>query len=162
MGAPTPSDVARSISQTILDFLSEIPASAEVAHASPRERARAIAKEAALTAAMTSGVLALPPSPGGLLTILPDLAAVWRIQAQMVADIAGAYGRVPALSRAQMLYCLFKHSAAQAVRDLVVRVGERGLIERAAARVGVKVAQRALAKSVSRWLPVVGVVGVAG
>jgi hypothetical protein len=109
---------------------------------------------------MTSGALALPPGPAGLITILPDLVAVWRIQAQMVADIAGAFGKAAVLSRAQMLYCLFRHSAAQAVRDLLVRFGERQLFQRAAARVGVRVAQRTIAKSVSRWLPIVGVVGV--
>jgi hypothetical protein len=69
-----------------------------------------------------------------------------------------------------MLYCLFKHTAAQAVRDLVVRVGERYLVRRAglrvvqdvAAKVGVRVTQRAIVTSVSRWLPVIGIVGVAG
>jgi hypothetical protein len=88
----------------------------------------------------------------------------------MVADIAGAFGKSAVLSREQLLYCLFKHTAAQAVRDLVVRVGERYLVRRAglrvvqgvAAKVGVKVSQRAIATSVSRWLPVVGIVGVAG
>jgi hypothetical protein len=88
----------------------------------------------------------------------------------MVADIAGAFGKTATLSEEHMLYCLFKHSAAQAVRDLVVRVGEREFVKRvsgrvvqgAAAKVGVKVTQRAIAKSVSRWLPVVGVLGVAG
>jgi len=103
-------------------------------------------------------------------TIVPELVAVWRIQAQMVADIAAAFGKTGTLSREKMLYCLFKHSAAQAVRDLVVRGGERYLVRHAsvrvvqavAAKIGVKVTQRAIAKSVSRWLPVVGVLGVAG
>jgi hypothetical protein len=84
----------------------------------------------------------------------------------MVADIAGAFGKSAVLSREQLLYCLFKHTAAQAVRDLVVRVGERYLVRRTGLRVvqgvGVKVSQRAIATSVSRWLPVVGIVGMAG
>jgi hypothetical protein len=165
-----PSDIAGRIAQAILDFLSEIPASTEPPVASPSERARRIANVAARRASTVSGALALPPGPAGLVTILPELVAVWRIQAQMVADIAGAFGKTGTLSREQMLYCLFKHSAAQAVRDLVVRGGERYLVRHAsvrvvqgaAAKIGVKVTQRAIAKSVSRWLPVVGVLGVAG
>lgn len=69
-----------------------------------------------------------------------------------------------------MIYCLFKHSAAQVVRDLVVRVGERVLIRRASLRVmqtlarkiGVSVTQRAIGKGISRWVPLVGAVGVGG
>jgi hypothetical protein len=95
---------------------------------------------------------------------------VWRIQSQMIADIAGAYGKSARLTQEQMVYCLFRHAAAQVVRDLVTRVGERLVFRRAtlrvlqsvALRLGVKVTQRVIAKSVARWLPIVGSVGVAG
>jgi hypothetical protein len=161
---------AGRITEAILGFLSEIPTTSEPLNPLPNDRARHIASAAARKACTISGALALPPGPAGLLTILPDLVAVWRVQAQMVADIAGAFGKSAALSREQMLYCLFKHTAAQAVRDLVVRAGERYLVrsasvrvvQRVAGKVGVKVTQRAIATSVSRWLPVVGIVGVAG
>ena len=67
-----------------------------------------------------------------------------------------------------MLYCLFKHVSVQLFRDVVVRVGERYLIQRAslsfiqsAARtLGVKVTQNIIGKSVSRFVPLVGAVGV--
>jgi hypothetical protein len=161
---------SRRIAEAIFGFLSEIPITSEPLNPLPQDRARHIASAAARKACTISGALALPPGPAGLVTILPDLVAVWRVQAQMVADIAGAFGKSAALSREQMLYCLFKHTAAQAVRDLVVRVGERYLVRSASVRVvqsvagkvGVKVTQRAIATSVSRWLPVVGIVGVAG
>jgi hypothetical protein len=69
-----------------------------------------------------------------------------------------------------MTYCLFRHGAAMAVRDLVVRMGERYLVKRVslqafqaiAKKVGIKVSQRALGKALSRWVPVIGAVGVAG
>jgi hypothetical protein len=69
-----------------------------------------------------------------------------------------------------MLYCLFRHAAAQVVRDLTARVGERLVFQRAtvktlkfvARRLGVKVSERAIASSAARWLPVVGSIGVAG
>ena len=166
----SPPHIAGRIAQAILDFLSNVPATVEPVNASPAERARRIVQAAARQASMVSGALALPPGPAGLVTVLPDLVAVWKIQAQMIADIAGAFGEVATLSQEHMLYCLFKHSAAQAVRDLVVRVGERQFVRRAsvraiqgaAAKIGVKVTERAIAKSVSRWLPIVGVLGVAG
>ena len=55
------------------------------------------------------------------------------------------------------------------VRDWAVRVGERVIIKRAtlrvlrtvAQRIGVKVTHRVIARTVSRWLPVVGALGVA-
>ena len=57
----------------------------------------------------------------GMLTVLPDLIAIWRIQAQMVSDIAGLYGKEVALTRAHMVYCLFRHATTQVARDVVVR-----------------------------------------
>lgn len=163
-------DVAEHLAKAILDFVPVVPTTTEPPSLSPGDRSRVIASAAALRASAVSGALALPPGPAGLITVLPELVTVWRIQAQMVADIAGSFGKAGALSREQMLYCLFRHSAAQAVRDLVVRVGERYLIRRtslrmiqaAAAKIGIRVTQRTIAKSVSRWLPVIGALGVAG
>ena len=119
---------------------------------------------------MAAGTLALPPGPLGWLTILPELIAVWKIQARMVADIAGIYGQSASLNREQMIYCLFRHTAAQALRDVVVRVGERYLVRHASLRVmqavarqvGISVTQRSLSKLMGRWVPVVGAMGVAG
>ena len=71
--------------------------------------------------------LALPPGPLGYVTILPDLVGIWRIQAQMVADMAGVYGQQAFLSREQMLYCLFRHAAAQAMRDVLYAGAEQNL-----------------------------------
>jgi len=159
-----------AIARVILDAISAIPRTTEQANTSPRERARAIVVHAALRAAAFSGALALPPGPLGVLTILPDLAMVWRIQAQMVADIAGAFGKTAELKQEQMLYCLFKHAAAQVMRDVAARAGERIVFKQAslrafetiATKLGVKVSQRTIAKSVAKWLPIAGAAGVAG
>ena len=148
--------------------LLEIPRTNEAESGSPEDRAREIARRAAVKAALTSGSLALPPGPLGYLTILPDLVGIWKIQSQMVADIAGAFGKEGYLSREQMLYCLFRHAAAQAVRDLVVRVGERvlvrrptlGVLQRVLRRVGVRITQRLAGGAIARWLPIVGALGV--
>jgi hypothetical protein len=95
---------------------------------------------------------------------------VWKIQSQMVADIAGAYGQQSVLGREQMLYCLFRHAAAQTARSLAIRAGERVLFNKAPARaletavekIGVRVVRRIAGRGLARWLPLIGAVGVGG
>ena len=96
------------LAQKLFDVIIQIPATAEPASETPEARCRVIIRGAALKAAGTSGTLALPPGPWGMLTVLPDLVTVWKIQAQMVADIAGTYGQTALLSQEQMLYCMFQ------------------------------------------------------
>jgi len=156
------------VAEAILDFLGQIPETDEPESIDPVHKARRIANAAANRAGMAAATLALPPGPIGWLTIVPELVTVWRIQAGMVADMAAVFGRHSALSREAMLYCLFRHMAAQATRDLVVRVGERMLVRRVSTRtvqgvaqkVGVRVTQRAISKGVSRWIPLAGALGV--
>ena len=112
--------------------------------------------------------LALPPGVLGWLTVLPELVAVWRLQAQMVSDIAAVYGKTAELNREHMLYCLFRHVSAQLFRDVVVRVGERFVIRRAslaflqslAQSLGLRVTQSLLGKGAARLVPLLGALGV--
>lgn len=162
--------LAGKIVEAIIGSITRIPATERTASPMPVEAARGIAHHAALKAAAAAGTLGLPVGPVGWLTIFPEMMKVWQIQTQMVADLAGVYGQTACLSREQMTYCLFRHGAAMAVRDLVVRVGGRYLVRRVslqvfqgiARNVGIKVSQRALGKALSRWVPVIGAVGVAG
>lgn len=164
----TPEEFAPRIAVAVLEALSRVPTTDEGRSGAPNERARAIARQASTRAAVAAGSLALPPGPLGWLTLLPELVTVWRLQAQMVADIAGAYGRTAALTREHMMYCLFRHSAAQAVRDLAVRVGEQLLVHQltqqalvmVASKVGKRLAKHTTGKAIARWLPVVGAMGV--
>ena len=134
----------------------------------PNSRSRAIAGKAAIKAAGVAGTLALPPGPMGLVTIIPDLIAIWKIQNQMVVDIAAVFGKEATLTQEQMLYCLFKHSAGQVVRDVVVRAGQRvvvkgistKVVQKALKEIGVRLAHRTTSKAVARWMPIVGAVGV--
>jgi uncharacterized protein (DUF697 family) len=166
----TPRKVVDQMASTILDLVSQVPPSGQRASATPSERAKSLILKASAKAATISGTLALPPGPFGMLTVLPDLVVIWNIQRQMVADIAAAYGKTSQLGRSEMIYCLFRHAASQAVRDVVVRVGERFLvrqatlsvIQRVLRRVGVSVTQRAAGRALSRWVPVVGALGIGG
>jgi hypothetical protein len=77
----TDRELVRKVSAKLLELVGSIPMTGEHAAADPRTRARALGSRAALKSAAISGSLALPPGPLGLMTILPDLFAIWRIQA---------------------------------------------------------------------------------
>jgi hypothetical protein len=167
---PGNSQIVSRTTDALLDFLGKVPVSTKLKSGNPEQEARNAATAAAIQASLAAGTLALPPGPLGWLTILPEMVAIWKIQAQLVADIAAIYGKTTNLSQEQMIFCLFRHSAAQAVRDLVVRVGERILVkplslqgfQKIAQKIGIKVTERTIGKGVSRWLPIIGAVGVAG
>ena len=154
----------------IENVVTGVPESRERSVEDPGAAATRLARKAAARAAALSGALALPPGALGLLTVLPDLVAIWRLQAQMVADIAGLYGKEMQLTRTHMLYCLFRHAASQLARDFVVRAGQRfvirelsgGALRSVLTAVGISVTQRAAGTAASRWLPVVGAAAVAG
>src|SRR6185295_4105111 len=86
-------DLVGKLYQTLERFFSNIPGTDEHKSKKPMDRARSIVNAAAARAALVSGGLALPPGPLGFVTIIPDLIAIWKIQAQMVADIAGTFGK---------------------------------------------------------------------
>src|SRR5450830_1923301 len=125
-------------------------------------------QNAARVSASISGGAAMAPGPLGILTLFPDIVGVWRVQAQMVSDIAAAYGKTATLTRQHMVYCLFKHSAAQLLRDVIVREGERYLVlpvtlrmmRSLVSKIGIKVGERTFGKAIARYAPVVGAVGV--
>ena len=134
----------------------------------PSDAAAKAIESAASKAALAAGTLALPLGPLGWATIAPEMLTVWHIQRQLVADIAALYGRSAELGPAQMMWCLFRHTAAQALRDLSVRVGERvvvrpaaqAVLQRVAGAVGMHLGRKVASKALSRWVPLVGAAGV--
>src|SRR5947207_100624 len=120
--------LVNNIVDAIEDIVARVPATREGKAGDPAASARTLARKAAARAAALSGALALPPGVLGLMTVLPDLVAIWRIQAQLVSDISGLYGKQMELTRTHMLYCLFRHAASQLARDVAVRAGERLVI----------------------------------
>ncbi len=162
------SGFADRVTDTIMNLISKVPPSSEKNSATPDARAKQLARNAARTSASISGGAALAPGPLGMLTLLPDLVGVWKVQAQMVADIAATYGKTVTLTQEQMVFCLFKHSAAQLLRDVIVREGGRYVVlpvslrmmRNLATKIGIKVGQRSVGKAVARYAPLVGALGV--
>ncbi len=156
------------VGDAILNQLLKVPGSHEKKVSQPELRARTLGRAAARQASLVAGSLALPPGFLSWLTILPELMGVWKLQAQLVSDIAAVYGKSAGLSREQMIYCLFKHVSAQLLRDVVVRVGERyvvkaastAFIRSAAKTLGLKVTQTLMGRSASRLVPLMGALGV--
>lgn len=164
-----PRQVGAALGEAITAVILRVPETQEHPVTDPAERIRALTRQAARRAALVSGSLALPPGPLGVLTLIPDLMAIWRIQAQLVADIAGVRGHGGTLTREQMLYCLFRHAAAQLLRDVVVRAGERmvvqalttGAMRQLATTLGVQLSSHLVAKAAGRWVPGLGAAAVA-
>ncbi|MBK6322734.1 MAG: hypothetical protein IPF38_11230 [Burkholderiales bacterium] len=156
------------LTQAVLAVVLQVPDSTERMGEHPAERAHAIARSAARAASVLSGSLSLPPGIFAWLTIVPELVGVWKLQAQMVSDIAAVYGQQKTLGREQMLYCLFKHVSAQLLRDVAVRVGERVVIQQTsvttlqkiAQQIRVQVSKRVLSKRSARFIPLLGAVSV--
>jgi len=164
------SEFAEKIASNLLELFVDVSPSKFPCVDEPQKAADDIIRKAALKAGSISGSLALVPGPFGILTILPDLLAIWRIQAQLVADIAAIFGQKAKIRKEQMIYCLFKHSASQAVRDIAVRSGKQILIKKVTPavcknvlkKIGVNVSQKIAGKAVSRYIPVVGALCVGG
>ncbi len=170
--APRKNGVRQQISKAILDLVVHVPETHEAARdqrgGQAQTRAQAIGRTASRRASLLAGSMALPPGFLGWLTVLPELVAVWKLQAQMVSDIAGVYGKSASMGQEQMIYCLFKQVSVQLLRDVVMQVGERVLVQRASSAVvqsvvkslGLKITQNMLGKGVSRFVPLVGALGV--
>ncbi|HEY7164936.1 MAG TPA: hypothetical protein VIB79_10270 [Candidatus Binatia bacterium] len=162
-------EVLDKLFQALFKVVNHIPESAEREARDGAGRARKLIANASVKAAAISGSLALPAGPLGWLTLVPDLTAIWRLQAQLVADVGAVFGKQAKLTEESMMYCLFKHAAAQMMRDMVTRMGERVVVQRMSARmtqellegIGIKVAQRVARGGALRLLPLLGALGVA-
>jgi len=169
-GALQERELLDKLFRILFKVIHEIPTSTEKETSEALIRSRKLISEASFKAAAISGALALPSGPLGWLTILPDLAAIWRLQAQMVADIGGAFGKKGKLTEESVIYCLFRHATAQVVRDLVTRMGERVVVQRGSLRVaenvlesiGIKLIHRVARGGLWRLLPAIGALAVAG
>ena len=134
----------------LFDIITEIPGSLYSPIQNPDEKVKLLSQRAAWKSATVSTSLSIPAGITGILTAIPDIAAIWKIQAQLVADIAASYGKLALLSQEAMIWCLFRHSAAQLLRDVAVRTGSRIVVQKLSttavkallAKVGTKVSSK--------------------
>ena len=159
--------ISEKASGLLFELITDIPGSLYTPIQKPDEKARLLTQRAAWKSATVSTSLSIPAGFTGVLTAIPDIAAIWKIQTQLVADIAASYGKLALLSREAMIWCLFRHSAAQLLRDIAVRTGSRIVVQKLSsaaikallAKVGAKVSSKLLGKTLLRAIPAVGALG---
>ena len=159
--------IQEMFNSVVFNLITDIPDSLLCPNRDPDARADILFKQAALKAAAVSTSLSIPAGFTGVLTSIPDIAAVWRIQAQLVSDIACTYGKFSMLSREAMVWCLFRHSAASLLRDVAVRTGSRIVVQKLSLaalqkllqRIGVKISTNFLGRIALRAIPAIGAVG---
>jgi len=163
--APAPENEVTGLIERII---ADVPIPRVEATGDPALVADSMARDAARNAALVSASLALPPGPLGMLTVMPDLFIIWKIQRQLVADIFALHGRTVELTRTHMLYCLFRHMASHVLRDVVVRAGQRAVVQQLSSHalksmlgsLGLTVTRRIAGTSASRWVPLAGAAAV--
>jgi hypothetical protein len=151
----------------LFDLVSDIPRSVVSQSSVPENQIKLLTRKAALEAAAISATLSCPGGFVSVITILPDVASIWRIQAQLVADIAASYGKIAMLRRETMIWCLFRHTASQLVRDLAVRAGTRIIIQtitlksmqKLLRKIGMEASTRLVTRTLFRVIPVLGAIG---
>lgn len=159
--------VKDKLASVLFDLITDIPDSLHIPLSCPEEKVVRLTQQAALKAATVSATLSVPAGFTGILTSIPDIAAVWKIQAQLVADIAATYGKLALLSREAMVWCLFRHSAAQLLRDIAVRTGSRIIVQKLSTtalkailqKIGIKLSTKFVGKTIIRVIPAIGALG---
>lgn len=159
--------LAERSGRLLFEIISDIPGSNVQQEADPAERVQRLIRAASLKAGAVSVTLSSPGGIIGVLTLLPDLASIWRIQAQLVSDIAAAHGKLAMLSRETMLHCLFKQAISEFARDIFVRTGTKIAVRALSSealrklleKIGARVSSRILARGAARVIPVLGALG---
>lgn len=155
------------ITNLLLDVITDIPESLYEKSDEQAVKVRKLITQASLKASAVSATLSVPAGITGVLTSIPDIVAVWRIQAQLVADIAATYGKIGLLSREAMIWCLFRHSAASLMRDVVVRTGSRLVVQKLSLtalqkivqKIGLKISTKFIGRAALRAIPAIGALG---
>ncbi|PIP85175.1 MAG: hypothetical protein CO113_11740 [Elusimicrobia bacterium CG_4_9_14_3_um_filter_62_55] len=156
--------VLKMVESVVASVISNIPSSSLAECPQPETAALESIGGAARDAAVVTGALSLAPGPAGMATLIPELAAVWRRQARLVADIAALCGKSDELTKELMMYCLYRHVDRRTMKRLLVSGGEGVLVGRAKKRamheaLGIlagRLAKRVAARAAARWVPVVG------
>jgi uncharacterized protein (DUF697 family) len=119
--------------------------------------------DAARRAFKISTALGLVPGPLGMATILPEVAALTRLQINLIYRIGKHYGKQEKVNKELVLLILGNAmgiAAGEALlrkagTTLVVRSVNTGIIRALARKIGARMVDSALEKAVARWIPMV-------
>jgi hypothetical protein len=119
--------------------------------------------EAAQKAFKISTALGLIPGPLGMAAILPEIAALTRLQINLIHRIAGHHRKQEKVSRELILLILGNALGVAAGESLVRRVGSALVIKSVNTRVirgiartiGTRIIDTAAEKATGRWIPMI-------
>ncbi|MDZ4724991.1 MAG: hypothetical protein SH817_02455 [Leptospira sp.] len=123
-----------------------------------------LVQNASFKTALISGTCSLPPGPLGLISILPELLIIYRIQGQLVLDIAALHGKEVHVTKELLLYCIFKHGSAQIFRKIIEESSLKILIRPTTVRLfqvmleklGLMITHKVIRRQFARWIPLGG------
>ena len=116
-----------------------------------------IASNKAFSLSFASGMM---PGPFGMVTILPELAAVTKIQMDLLYKIAKYHGKLDKVNRTLVLYVFGCALGVTAGRLLVQRVGTRIIVkalstqaaQKISAAVGARIGSSVVQRGAGRWI----------
>ena len=155
------------LSGILFDLVTDIPEPLSKPSPEPEKAARRLIRSACLKASAVSATLSIPAGIAGIAAALPDMVAVWKIQAQLVSDIALTYGKVAILNRESMMLCLFRHSAAHLLKDLMIHTGSKVIVHKLSTtafkktveKISLKISSRFIRRITLKALPALGALG---
>jgi uncharacterized protein (DUF697 family) len=115
------------------------------------------ASNKAFSVSFASGMM---PGPFGMATILPELAAVTKIQMDLLYKIAKYHGKLDKVNRTLVLYVFGCALGVTAGRLLVQRAGTRLIVkalstqaaQKIAAAIGARIGSSFVQRSAGRWI----------
>lgn len=124
----------------------------------------AYVQRTALKTASISAALSIPGGITSLVTMIPEIATIWRLQAQMVGSIAQSYGYEKVPGREQMIWCMFRQFGFGVVSKYVFQKGgvyvvrqmNSQVFQGAVKAIGVKVLKHQGGRAATRIIPVAG------
>lgn len=152
-------DVMKGDGKWFLDILARLSPDAEEIEVSgtPEEMTR----EAAAAAFRISTAAGAVPGAFGMAAIIPEIAAISRLQIRLVHKIAAYYRKPVGVSQPAVLL-IFANVLGVAAGEsfvkkagstLVLRAMASDAVKRLAQRIGIDLMTKAAAKSVLRWIP---------
>ncbi|MEQ9262097.1 MAG: hypothetical protein RLP14_02940 [Owenweeksia sp.] len=159
-----PQYTADLIVDRLYDVITHIPEPRLKGKPSDEVFVKGLIRQSSIKSSSVSAALSVPGGVVGVLSVIPDVMTVWRIQAQMISNVAAAYGKNSLLTREQMLWCMFRQVGVGLVKELVVQQGGRYLVKHYGKKnltdlihkLGVKIAHNQASRWAGRIIPVVG------
>ncbi|MBP7510199.1 MAG: TerB family tellurite resistance protein [Prolixibacteraceae bacterium] len=161
-------EISKKMTQPIMDlitnfFRSKVDDFSKDSDKPSSYEAQSIVNTYALKCSSVSGVAGLVPGPLGMLSIIPDIVMVLRLQTEMLAKLSVAYNKEKIVTKELVLFMLFQGVGAAGISFVAVKAGQvivkrasTRIIQRMVAMMGGRILQRAVARTAARFLPIIG------